>query len=235
MARITRKELKSDRFAQEVGHTVDYVSTHRRQVTRYGTIGAVVLVLVLGALSYFRHQSTARQQALMDALRIQQAGVNQAQAGNEFMLSYPTQQAKDAAMQKAFSDLYARYPDSEQGMIAKYYLSIMAADAGRMQQAEAGFKVVADGSHKAYASLAKLALAQIYSGENKTSEAEKLLRDLIAYPTVFVSSEQATIELAGVLQKTQPAEAAKLLDPLRRSKRAAVSRAAISAGSGLLQ
>lgn len=233
MPRITRKELKTDRFAQEVGHTVEYVGEHKKQVIRYGIAAAVIIVLAIGIISYFRHQNAERQQALMDALRIQQAGVNQ--PGNEFMLSYPTQQAKDAAMKKAFLDLYARYPNSEQGIIGKYYLAIMAADAGKMQEAEAGFQVVASSSHKAYASLAELALAQIYAGENKTAQAEKLLRDLIAHPTVFVSSEQATIELAGILQSTQPAEANKLLDPLRRSKRPAVTRAAISAGSDLLR
>ncbi len=233
MDRVTRKELKADRFAQEVGHTVEYVSEHRKQVIRYGTIAAAVLVVVIGVMSYFRYQGAQRQQALMDALRIQQAGVNQ--PGNEFMLSYPTQQAKDQAMRQAFADLYAKYPDSEQGLIGKYYLAIMAADAGQMREAEASFRVVADGSSKAYASLAKLALAQIYAGENRVADAEKLLKDLIENPTIFVSSEQATIELAGILQKTRPDEANKLLDPLRRSPRPAVSRAAITAGSDLLR
>jgi predicted negative regulator of RcsB-dependent stress response len=231
--RVTRKELKADRFAQEVGHTVEYVSEHRRQVIRYGTIAAVVVIVVVGLFSYFRHQNSTRQQALMDALRIQQAGV--AQQGNEFMLSFPNQAAKDQAMQKAFSDLYARYPSSEQGTIAKYYLGIMAADAGKMPEAAASFQVVAENGSKAYASLAKLSLAQIYAGENKIAEAEKLLRDLMENPTVFVSKEQATIALAEIIQRTKPAEAQKLLDPLRSSTRPAVSRAAISVGAQTLR
>ena len=48
--RVTRKELKADRFAQEVGHTVEYVSEHRKQVIRYGTIAAAVLVVVIGVI-----------------------------------------------------------------------------------------------------------------------------------------------------------------------------------------
>jgi hypothetical protein len=42
-----------------------------------------------------------------------------------------------------------------------------------------------------------------------------MLRDLIAHPTVFVSSEQATITLARYLANKKPAEARKLLEPLR--------------------
>ena len=35
------------------------------------------------------------------------------------------------------------------------------------------------------------------------------------HPTIFVSKEQATIALAKLLAVTKPAEARKLLDPLR--------------------
>jgi hypothetical protein len=42
-----------------------------------------------------------------------------------------------------------------------------------------------------------------------------VLRDLIAKPTVFVSSEQATVSLARFLAQKKPAEARRLLEPLR--------------------
>ena len=44
---------------------------------------------------------------------------------------------------------------------------------------------------------------------------ERTLRDLIAKPTIFVSKEQATITLARYIMLKRPAEARKLLDPLR--------------------
>jgi hypothetical protein len=64
-----------------------------------------------------------------------------------------------------------------------------------------------------YASLAKLQ-AQIYFADG-ARPGEKVLRDLMANPTVFVSSEQATISLARLLAPKKPAEARKLIDPLR--------------------
>ena len=66
-----------------------------------------------------------------------------------------------------------------------------------------------------YAPLAKLSLAQIYFGDGSAADGEKTLRDLMANPSVFVSKEQATITLARFLAPTKPAEARKLLEPLR--------------------
>jgi hypothetical protein len=74
---------------------------------------------------------------------------------------------------------------------------------------------VAQKGDEKYASLAKFSLAQIYFADGRVDQGEKLLRDLIANPTVFVSADQATISLARFLAPKKPAEARKLLDPLR--------------------
>src|SRR5581483_12339966 len=71
-------------------------------------------------------------------------------------------------------------------------------------------------------------LAQMYASQGKTADAEKLLRELVDKPSVFVSKEQATLELAKVIGKKNPAEARKLLEPLSASSRTAVSRAAVA-------
>src|ERR1051326_5426695 len=91
----------------------------------------------------------------------------------------------------------------------------MAADEGKLSDAEKRFTSVADSAGKKYAALAKLSLGQVYFAEGKADAGEKLLRSLIAKPTVFVSKEQASIVLARMLAPTKPAEARKLLDPLR--------------------
>ena len=56
MARITRKELKTDRFALEVGHTVDFLEEHRGLILRIGGAALVVILLVAGIVYYRRHQ-----------------------------------------------------------------------------------------------------------------------------------------------------------------------------------
>lgn len=222
MDRLTRKELKTDRFQVETRHLLDYLEEHRPQAIRYGIIVAVVLVAGLGIFFFNRHQKSARQQALGSALRVYQVPIGSSELGG-----YPNQAERDKAALKAFSDLAARYSGSEEAAVAQYYLGSLAAEQGRLADAEKAFRVVAD-SNTAYASLAKLALAEILAGQGKLPEAEKLLRSLIENPTLFVSKEQAAIELARLLAPTKPAEARKLLEPLRTDKRGTISRAALT-------
>ena len=227
MDRVTRKELKSDFFAFEVGQGVDYVSVHRRDFVRWGAIALAAILLFAGIYWYRGYQHSARAAALASALDIQNASLGPAQ--NEYMLTYPTQADKDAAASKAFTELSAKYPNSDEGLIGEYYLAVLAADKGDLTQAEKRFKLVADGAQSAYASLAKLSLASIYQSQGKLAEGEKLIRSIIDSPTVLVSKEQATIALARLVSQSNPDEARKLLEPLRASQRAAVSRAALTA------
>jgi len=75
-----------------------------------------------------------------------------------------------------------------------------------------------------------MSLAQIYAANGQTAEAEKLLREMIQKPTVFVSKEEATIVLAQLLIRSNPQEARKLLEPLRNSRTAVSSKAIATLG-----
>jgi predicted negative regulator of RcsB-dependent stress response len=224
--RVHRRDLKHDKFVQQVGHSVEYASEHRQQVFKYGAIGLAAIVVVVVGYMYFDHQQAVRAEALQQALRIQQGAIGD--APNEYVATFKTQAEKDAAAAKAFSDVGAKYSGSKEADIAHFYLGSMSVEQGKIREAEKEWKLVMDSGHKEYASQAKFSLAQLYATENRTTEAEKLLRDLMANPTIMVSKEQATIELAHVLAKTRPDEARKLLDPLKTS-RSAISRTAITA------
>ena len=235
MDRLTRKELKSDKFALEVEHIVETVSEHRDVVMRYGAIALAVVAIALGTYYYRGHQRDVREQKLHVALRIQDANIGAPQVpGNESMLSFPTAAAKQAALVKAFSDLAKNDSGTEEGTIAEYYLGTNAADRGESSNAEKYLQNVADSGYANYASVAKLALAQIYASHGKLADAEKLIRSVIDKPTDFVSKDGATIALAELIAPTRPEEARKLLEPLR-SSRSAISRAALSALANLPQ
>lgn len=226
MDKLTRKELKKDVFARNVGHTVEYVAEHRRQFIRYGSAALAVVVLLAGYYYYSKRQHTTRQRELAVATRIQDAGVGPS-SGRESILTFPTVEEKNKAAKKAFSDLAAHYPGTEEGAIAEYYLGTVAADEGRLDDAVKSLKSAAETGSAEYASLANLSLAQVYYLQGKTADAEKLLRALMAKPTMFVSKEQATITLARILSSSRPDEARKLLEPLR-TQPGAVSRVALS-------
>jgi len=228
--RLTRKELKTDKFAVEVGEIFEYLREHQRESTRYGVAAAILLVLAAGFLYYRRYQHDLREQTLNAVLRIQDGQVGQ--AGSEFVPGFPTQAEKDKAVLKAFTDLAGKYPGSDEGVIARYYLGTQAANQGKAAEAEKAFREAIDSGNATCGSLASLCLAELYAGQGKLAEAEKLVRALIGKPSALVSKEHATIALARLLAPSRPAEARKLLEPLRTA-RSVISRAALTALSEL--
>jgi predicted negative regulator of RcsB-dependent stress response len=213
VARITRKELKTDKFALEVEHTVTFFDEHRQELIRYGAVALGVAVLIAGYFIYAGREHVAREAALSHAIEVQEAGVGGVSASGG--LTFPTQDAKDKESIKVFSDLKNKYSGSMEAEVAQYYLGSILADQGNLAQAEKSFQEAAEKGDAKYSSLAKLSLAQIYFSDGRDAQGETMLRDLIAHPTVFVSSEQASITLAKYLEIKKPAEARKLLEPLR--------------------
>jgi len=227
-ARLTRKEMKTDKFAMEVGQTVDYVAHHRRQLLIYGSIAVAVAAIGFGVYWYLGHQQTVRAQALAYAILIQESPVGP--ASPTAPMAFATDDAKRAAATKQFSEVAGKYPGTNEGAVAKYYLGAIAADQGKMADAEKFFKEAADAGDRNYSSLARFSLSDVYFGEKKNAEAEKILRDMMDHPTALISKEQATIALARGIARTKPAEARKLLEPLR-TQAGPVSQAAINAVS----
>ena len=213
MARITRKELKTDKFALEVEHTAEFFDQHRTEIYRYGAAVLVVLLLIFGYLWYSRKQQAVREQALSQAIQVQEAPVGGVSANGG--LTFPTQEAKDQEATKAFTELKNKYSGSTEAEVAGYYLGSIQADQGKMAEAEKSLQEVSQKGDEKFAALAKLSLAQIYFADGRATQGESTLRDLMAHPTVFVSKEQAQITLARYLMARNPAEARKLLEPLR--------------------
>jgi predicted negative regulator of RcsB-dependent stress response len=231
--RQTRKDLKTDKFAEEVVDIFEWTSLHKSEVVRYGAVLVAVVLIAVGVMYYNRSQAAVRQEALTKALRVDDAttGTN-FQATN---LHFDTEADKTKAKVQAFTDLSAKYNGTQEGAIADIYLGSYATDQGRLDEAEKRYKRVVDNGPGAYAGLARISLAQVYASEGKLADAEKLLREAIANPTSTVSKEQASLVLGELLSKSNPAEAHKLLDPLRTSTRAAISRTAITDAANIPQ
>lgn len=228
MDRQTRKDLKTDKFAEEVFDVFSWTTAHKTEVIRYGAIVVALVVIGLGVMFYNRSQATQREEALASALRIDDAAVGPTAPP---ALHFDTEEQKDTARAQAFSAIVAKYSGSQEAAIAEMYLAGYDVDAGNLDSAAKRFQHVVDDAPKPYAALARLALAQVYANQNKIPEAEKLLREVIAHPTATVSKDEATLVLGQILGPSNPAEAHKLLDPLRTSTSAAVSRTAITASA----
>ena len=71
-----RRELKHDKFVDQVGHSVEYAAEHRSQIAKWGGAALVVLLLA-GGVYWFIHTSTERQAALHNAMQRFEAGIGQ--------------------------------------------------------------------------------------------------------------------------------------------------------------
>ena len=231
MDRQTRKDLKTDKFAEDVFDVFEWASIHKAEVVRYGALLLAVVVIVVGVVYYNRSQAVTREEALAKALRVDDATT--AEVVQPANMHFDTEAEKDKAKMQAFTDISAKYNGSQEAAVADMYLGSYAVDAGNLAEAEKRYRKVVDDGPKAYAGLARLSLAQVYASEGKAADAEKVLRDAIANPSLTVSKEHATIVLGELLAQNNPAEAHKLIDPLRTSLRGAISRTAITDSANL--
>jgi hypothetical protein len=210
---LTRKELKQDKFAVEVEHTVDFFAVHRQKLMQYGGAVVVVALIVAGVFYYRNSQAAAHQRVLGEAIALTSAPITTAPPPTG-AISFPTEAAKNAAITKAFTKIASDYSGGDEGYIAEYFLAAQSASNAKMDDARKKYQDVADHANANYASLAKFALAQIDFAENRSGEAETLLKDLIDHPTDMVSKAQATITLAKGIGQTKPDEARKMLSAL---------------------
>lgn len=221
-----RHDLKRDVFQEEVAQSLDWLGAHKQLVTRIG-IGVAAVAVIGGAIWYYLgQQRMQRQEELYKALRIYNAEVTaESRPG---ILTFKDAATKDQEARKALGSLAAKGGSSFEGLSAKYYLASLDLSQGKTADAEKLLREVAGAGDRNLRSLGKLALGQLLVGSGKRAEGEKLLRELMDNPSALVSKEQATIALAEALATESPAEARKLVEPLRGSDRGAVSRSALT-------
>jgi predicted negative regulator of RcsB-dependent stress response len=223
---LTRHELKEqlqhDHFTDAVSEAVAYALSNRKILIRWIVVAVLVLGLAGGALWFAAYNRSIRQQALAAALQVIDTPVG---ASSQAPNSYPTQEAKQQAEIKVLSDMVAKYGGTREGLIAQYYLGTVKVERKDPKGAESDLRRVADAKSE-FAPLAKIALAQLYAGENRVAEARALLQSIANKPSDLVSKAQADILLAQLYLTTNPQEAKKILQSLKTpTQRPAVSRA----------
>lgn len=217
-----KEQLRHDPFRDSVSNVFEYTSAHQQRVIVWIGIAVAIAVLVIAVVWYRAHERSVHEADLEAALQVVTAPVG---PPNQFSKTYPTEAAKRAASMKALSGVVAKDGDSREGLIARYYLGTLKIQNGDNAGGEADLKAVANSSTDT-AALAKIALAQLYAGQNRTAEARSLLEQLINKPSDLVSKNQAQILLARLDATTNPAQANKLLAPLKASPDPIVARAA---------
>jgi predicted negative regulator of RcsB-dependent stress response len=211
--RITRKELKTDHFVETVGHTLEGISQHRSEVKRYALIGVVVLAVILAAVGFFRYRAAERETALSEFFRVLEAPI--LPAGQTSGRSFETEAAKNEAVEKAVSDLVAKYPGSNEAAVATYFRATDAVERGELDKALTDLDLAVSAGNADTRALANYAKAGVLNAQGKKDEAEKALRAVVGNPGRLILKEQAELSLAEMIAESKPDEAMKLLEPLR--------------------
>lgn len=227
---MTRHELKEqvehDQFTDSVSSVLEYASTHKERVIQWSIVAVIAAAVIIGVFWFRSHRRAERQRDLQNVFAILDAQVG---PSNDYVKTFPTQQAKTDASIKALSALVAKDGGSHAGYLAQYYLGTLKAQQGDMKGAEADLKTVASSSSDS-AALAKIALAQVYASTGRTPEAQTLLRSLVDKPSDLVSKSQAQVLLAQIDAAGNPKQAKEILQDLKGPN---VSPAAARAASQL--
>jgi len=218
MARISRKELKTDEFAAEVSKTVEFVQTNRQRLIAAGVVVAVLVIVGGGGYTWYTKRAEGASEALGNAMRTYHAPVRPvslSDAPGELVFGTDNQRATQALTE--FQAVADKYSWMRVGKTAQYYAGLCQTTLGNLPEAEKQLNAVASSSDSFVAPLAKMALANLYARENKTAQAQQLYQDLIDHPSDSLPKATAQLALAEFLQPTKPAEADKIFKDVAAS------------------
>lgn len=191
----TRHALKKDKFAQAAASSASWVGEHKTNVVRWAIAAGVILVVGVGALTYWVLRSTAANNALGAALDVYTSPLAIPGAPPEpGTYSTAADRAKEANREfVAISQDYGWLPE---GTKAHYFAGVTFEEMGQNGSAEAQLTTASKSWDRNLANLAKLALAGLYHQTGRDSEAIDLYNQIAAKPSATVSTYVAQLDLA---------------------------------------
>jgi hypothetical protein len=194
---ISRKELKTDEFRDTLVHGADAVLSHQKLTIYIGVIVVVILGAFFGWRLYAERQTVKAAAAYDDAMKVFNARVRTAgEPTDPGEITYVDEKVKFDDAAKKFEAVAQQYPRTRPGQIAAYYAGLSLERLKRNDEATKWFDQVTHSGEDDFTSLARLELAQLDDGAGKQADAEKIYKDLVANPTVFVPKPVAMLGLA---------------------------------------
>jgi tetratricopeptide (TPR) repeat protein len=212
----TRHALKQDRFATATVSGLDWLQENRTStITVVVTVVILAALIITGVVVYNSRSSRAENlfgQA-MDIYNTPLANPNQPALPGE--TTYPTAAARAQAANPLFVEIADKYSWFKTGDNAEYFAGLTYLDMGQTANAEKELQKAGDSHDKGLSALAKMALAGLYRQTGRNDQAADLYRQLIKEPTLTVPAPAAKLQLAGLYESTNPAEAKKLYAELK--------------------
>ena len=218
----TRHQLKQDAFSrvtmEAAEKTAHWTVEHRSTLVLVAVVVAVVLAAALGGWYYLSSQDEKASLEFSQAIRTLDTPLRPAGSPPQpDVPSFTSAKERTEAAKKQFQQIVDRYPHTRTGDMAHYFLGVTAAESGDNSAAERNFKQVAASGNRELASVAKLALAQLYGNTNRTKDAAALYQELMNKPTTSVSKMTAQLQLAELYQNSnQPLDAKRVYEQVKK-------------------
>jgi hypothetical protein len=234
----TRRQLKEDRLAQTAQGAAQWTASHQRSVIWSIVAGVIVVLAVVGFLTWRSRYNEQANIALGTAMRafstpLRPAG---APAGGDANAGFASLAERGKAAAADFKTAADHYPMSKAGKIARYMEGVATMQAGDNARAEQELKAAAGFSDRDVASLAQMALANLYRSTNRQADAIRTLKDLADHPSNTVSKAQAQLELASIYESSDPQQAANIYQQIQKenpsSPVAQIAASRMSGGKG---
>jgi predicted negative regulator of RcsB-dependent stress response len=206
----TRQALKHDQFVDTTQHGIEWASQNRRSLILAGAIvAALIAIVAIGAFVY-SHRSEQAAIAFGEAMQTYQTPI--AAPGQQIppgVKTFPSASERAKAANQLFVKTADSYGMTPSGRLARYFAGLTAIEAGNSTSAESTLKQVASGWNSDLASLAKLALAQLYRQTNRDAQAIEIYNNLTAHPSTSVPAGTAQLQLADLYEAENKPELAK--------------------------
>jgi tetratricopeptide (TPR) repeat protein len=218
----TRHQLKQDAFSRvTIGaaeKTAHWSVEHRNTLTIAGIALVVIVAAGVGGWYYLSAQNEKASFEMTQAVRTLQGQIRPAGSPPQpGVLSFTSAKERDEAAKKQFQGILDKYAHTRSADMARYFLGVTSVNEGDNAAAENDFKAVASNGNKELASVAKLALANLYGDINRTKDAAGLYQELINKPTTAVSKVTAQLQLAELYHTSnQPLDAKRLYEQIKK-------------------
>ncbi len=222
--RITRKQLKKDRFAEEVGHQVSYIREHRTKVT---VLAVLLVVAIVGGSGFYRYraqQTAAARRAFQDSMNVFHGTValDQKEGQVTFATSIEKEMRTTEALEKVINDHSGRF----EGRAAELYRAMFDLEMGEYDEGRTKLEALIGDSNKDLGALARMGLADLLRHQGKLDESRKHYEYLVENPSAMVPKVRAQLALISVLKETDPDDAAKTLREIQEGGGAGAEQAA---------
>jgi TolA-binding protein len=232
-----RHQLKENEFLKTTVAITKVIRENRNAVA-LGLAAVIVVGAAVGGWMYWRRHRANEAGALLGiAMATAQAPITPAPSlpgATQTPGTFPTEQARAEATIKLLTQAADTYPNTDEGIAARYQLASELLSVGRLDEAQAAFSTVAASGSSLYASLARLGQAEALMAAGKTDDAITIYTELAAARDSALPVDGLLMELARASQKagkSQDARAAfkRVVDEFPDSTYAADARQQLAA------